>query len=90
MLGRWPGDRILIRSRSGGNLTAAFPEIVAAASQLPDDTALDGELVAWEGDRLAFERLQQRAHRRAATAARAAGELQAHFVAFDLLRTGAA
>ncbi|MFF2519773.1 hypothetical protein [Streptomyces sp. NPDC058086] len=42
VLGRWPGDRVLIRSRSGGNLTAAFPEIIAAASQLPDDTALDG------------------------------------------------
>ncbi|MER5536690.1 hypothetical protein [Streptomyces mirabilis] len=67
----------------------SLSEIVAAASQLPDDTALDGELVAWEGDRLAFERLRQRAHRRAATAARAAGPLPAHFVAFDLLRTGA-
>lgn len=89
LLGRWPGDRVLIRSRRGGNLTAAFPEIVAAASQLPDDTALDGELVVWEGDRLSFERLQQRAHRRAATAVRAVEQWPAHFVAFDLLRAGA-
>ncbi|MGQ4383620.1 ATP-dependent DNA ligase [Streptomyces sp. SAS_270] len=88
LLGRWPGDRVLIRSRRGGNLTLAFPEIVAAASQLPDDTALDGELVVWERDRLSFERLQQRAHRRAATAVRAAQQWPAHFVAFDLLRAG--
>ncbi|WP_079072776.1 ATP-dependent DNA ligase [Streptomyces canus] len=88
LLGRWTGDRVMIRSRSGGNLTPAFPEIVAAASELPDDTALDGELVVWEDDRLAFERLQQRAHRRAATAARAAEQWPAHFVAFDLLRAG--
>ncbi|MFF4504240.1 hypothetical protein [Streptomyces sp. NPDC001401] len=42
MLGRWTGEEILIRSRRGGNLMGAFPEIVAAASQLPEDTALDG------------------------------------------------
>jgi hypothetical protein len=36
----------------------AFPEIQAAArAQLPADTGLDGELVVWEADRLAFERL---------------------------------
>ncbi|MCZ0984504.1 hypothetical protein [Streptomyces diastatochromogenes] len=42
LLGRCTGDQVLIRSRSSGNLTAEFPEIVAAASQLPDDTSLDG------------------------------------------------
>jgi ATP-dependent DNA ligase len=33
LLGRWPGGRVLIRSRNGGNVTAGFPEIVAAASR---------------------------------------------------------
>ncbi|MFI5688377.1 ATP-dependent DNA ligase [Streptomyces sp. NPDC051636] len=70
-------------------MTGAFPEIVAAAADLPDDTALDGELVVWENDQLAFERLQQRRHRRAGAAAQAAAQWPAHFVAFDLLRLGA-
>ncbi|MFI6013335.1 ATP-dependent DNA ligase [Streptomyces sp. NPDC051243] len=45
-----------------------------------------GELVVWEAGRLAFERLQERLQRRAATAARLAGQWPAHFVAFDALR----
>jgi ATP-dependent DNA ligase len=47
-------------------------------------TALDGELVVWERDRLAFERLQQRR----AAAAQAAREWPAHFMAFDLVHRG--
>ncbi|MEU9671282.1 hypothetical protein AB0E25_38190 [Streptomyces bobili] len=54
--------------------------------QLPDDTALDGELVVWEADRLAFERLQQRLPRHGIAAATAAAQWPAHFVAFDVLR----
>ncbi|MFF0094726.1 hypothetical protein ACFYSF_32885 [Streptomyces canus] len=42
----------------------------------------------WENDQLAFERLQQRRHRRAGAAAQAAAQWPAHFVAFDLLRLG--
>jgi len=75
-------------SRTGGDLTGAFPEIVAAAADLPEGTALDGEIVVWENSRLAFERLQQRQHRRAVAAARAAAQWPDHFVAFDLLRLG--
>ncbi|MPY47779.1 hypothetical protein FPZ41_03890 [Streptomyces sp. K1PN6] len=56
--------------------------------QLPGDIVLDGELVVRENGRLAFERLQQRAHRTAASAARAAQQWPAHFVAFDLLHQG--
>lgn len=65
----------------------SFPEVVAGVVQLPDATALDGELVVWDAaGRLAFERLQNRLARRGAGAARAAEEGPAHFVAFDLLR----
>ncbi|MFD0009093.1 hypothetical protein ACFVJ4_43035 [Streptomyces sp. NPDC127178] len=67
-------------------MSPAFPEIVADAGQLPDATALDGELVVWEHGRLAFERLQNRLQRRGPAAALAADEAPAHFVAFDLLR----
>ncbi|WP_309030885.1 ATP-dependent DNA ligase [Streptomyces alfalfae] len=86
-LARYTGGRVLLRSRQGTDMTAAFPEIVdAALAQLPDDTGLDGELVVWEGERLAFERLQQRlARRRGAGALTAARTWPAHLVVFDLL-----
>ncbi|MEV6963377.1 ATP-dependent DNA ligase [Streptomyces sp. NPDC051207] len=65
----------------------AFPEAVAGSVQLPDATAMDGELVVWDAaGHLAFERLQNRLARRGAGAVRAAQEWPAHFVAFDLLR----
>ncbi|MCE7051888.1 ATP-dependent DNA ligase [Streptomyces purpurascens] len=78
--------RVVLRSRRGTEMAPAFPEVVAGAAQLPDATALDGELVVWEEGRLAFERLQNRLQRRGAGAARAAAEWPVHFVAFDLLR----
>ncbi|MEU6687753.1 ATP-dependent DNA ligase [Streptomyces sp. NPDC046832] len=78
--------KVVLRSRRGTEMGPAFPEIVAGAAQLPDATALDGELVVWEQDRLAFERLQNRLQRRGTGAARAADQAPAHFVAFDLLR----
>ncbi|MEU3490627.1 ATP-dependent DNA ligase [Streptomyces massasporeus] len=78
--------KVVLRSRRGTEMGPAFPEIVAGAAQLPDATALDGELVVWEEGRLAFERLQNRLQRRGAGATRAADEAPAHFVTFDLLR----
>lgn len=93
--GKWDGwrallsldaGRLVLRSRNGTDLAPSFPEVRAGAVQLPDATALDGELVVWEGGRLAFERLQGRLQRRSAGAARLAAEWPAHFVAFDLLR----
>ncbi|MFJ4566763.1 hypothetical protein ACIP4U_24240 [Streptomyces caelestis] len=85
----YTGGRVLLRSRRGTDMTAAFPEIRAAAlAQLPADTGIDGELVVWARDRLAFERLQQRLARRGAAAAQATREWPAHFVAFDLVQRG--
>lgn len=78
--------RFVLRSRKGTNLAPAFPEIRSASTQLPDATALDGELVVWESGRTAFERLQGRSQRRGAGAARLAAQWPAHFIAFDLLR----
>ncbi|MGX1508786.1 hypothetical protein RKD44_007788 [Streptomyces collinus] len=87
-LARYADGRVLLRSRQGTDMTAAFPEIAdAAPAQLPGDTGLDGELVVWEGERLAFERLQQRlARRRGAGALAAARTWPAHLVVFDVLR----
>src|SRR3954449_9863879 len=39
--------RVVLRSRRGTEMAAAFPEVVAGAVQLTDATALDGELVVW-------------------------------------------
>lgn len=69
----YAGGRVLPRSRRGTDMTASFAEIRAAAlAQLPEDVGLDGELVVWERDRLAFERLQRRLARHGAASAQAA------------------
>ncbi|MFI1726452.1 ATP-dependent DNA ligase [Streptomyces sp. NPDC020489] len=86
LAGRWADGRVTVLSRNGSDLARPFPEIEAAVRRLPDDTALDCELIVWEAGRLAFERLQQRMHHRGAAAARAAIEWPAHLIAFDLLR----
>ncbi|MFF1278631.1 hypothetical protein ACFVZC_35500 [Streptomyces marokkonensis] len=80
----WDAGRLVLRSRQGTPLADAFPEVRAGAAQLPDGTALDGELIVGdESGRLAFERLQGRIQRRGAGVARLAAEWPAHFVAFD-------
>lgn len=81
----YAAGRVLLRSRHGTDMTTSFPEIRAAAlAQLPEDTGLDGELVVWERDRLAFERPQQRLAGHGA--AQAAREWPARFVAVDLVQ----
>lgn len=85
-LARYADGRVLLRSRQGTDMTAAFPEIAGAAlAQLLADTGRDGELVVWEGERLAFERLQRMARRRGAGALKAARTWPAHLVVFDVL-----
>ncbi|MFE3687788.1 ATP-dependent DNA ligase [Streptomyces sp. NPDC059095] len=49
---------------------------------------INGEIVVWESDRLAFERLQQRMARRGAGAAEGSRQWPAHYVAFDLVHAG--
>jgi ATP-dependent DNA ligase len=78
---------VVLHSRRGTDLLASFPEIAPGSRQLPDATALDGELIVWDtAGRLAFERLQGRLQRRGAGAGRLADQWPAHCVAFDLLR----
>lgn len=91
LVGRWDDGRVLIRSRRGTNMTAAFPEIADAAVHLPPSLGsvlLDGELVVWEAGRLAFGRLGGRLNARPATVRRIAAEFPASFFAFDLLYIG--
>ncbi|MER5301375.1 ATP-dependent DNA ligase [Streptomyces lasiicapitis] len=74
-----------LQSRGGANLTAAFPELAAAARDVREDLVVDGELVVFAGGRLDFVALQQRARRTGRSAAEAARSAPAHVVAFDLL-----
>ncbi|MFG2409907.1 ATP-dependent DNA ligase [Streptomyces brevispora] len=79
------GQPVLLQSRRGAMYQARFPDLVAAAGQLPRGLILDGELTVLEHGQLSFTALQRRA-----TAVRQAKslavELPAHFVAFDVLQ----
>jgi DNA ligase D-like protein (predicted ligase) len=72
-------------SRSGRDVTAAFPE-VAEALAVPQRTAfvVDGEVVAFEGSRTSFERLQPRIQVNDAARARRSGVAVWYYV-FDVL-----
>jgi ATP-dependent DNA ligase len=82
------GGEVLLQARSGRIVTAAFPDLAAAARELPEDTVLDGEVVVWRNGRTDFAAVQKRA---AATPDRApalARALPASYAAFDLLAEG--
>ncbi|OKK10615.1 DNA ligase [Streptomyces sp. CB00455] len=82
------GGRVLLQTRRGSLVQGAFPDLVAAAEQLPDGLVLDGELLAWdvEAGVLSFEGLQRRAAARAGGASALAARLPAFFVVFDVLQ----
>lgn len=95
---KWDGYRLAVVrdagatslwSRHGKDLTGRFPDLEkAAAAQVPAGTALDGEVVAWVGDRLDFTALQRRMAGSPATVARAAHRWPVSYVAFDVLAAG--
>ncbi|MER6976038.1 ATP-dependent DNA ligase, partial [Streptomyces carpinensis] len=64
-----PGS-VLLQSRRGSLIQTRFPDLVRAATVLPDGLVLDGELVVWAGEQLSFEALQRRAASSGRTAAR--------------------
>jgi DNA ligase-1 len=75
-------------SRGEEIITGRFPEISAAAEMLPDGTVIDGEVVAWQGDRvLPFAHLQRRIGRLKLTA-KILQDVPARFLAYDLLEFG--
>jgi DNA ligase D-like protein (predicted ligase) len=54
-------DRVRLLSRTQHGLGGTYPEIVEALErQTADDFVVDGEVVAFEGERPSFSRLQQR------------------------------
>lgn len=87
------GDEIEIASRGAKPLTRYFPELVEAiAEHLPEQCAVDGEIVVRSGEpgaqRLDWEALSQRIHPAESRITRLATETPAEFVAFDLLALG--
>ncbi|MGP3947309.1 ATP-dependent DNA ligase [Streptomyces sp. 7N604] len=79
-----------LQSRSGNDLSTAFPEITEAAAALPEEVVLDGEAVILMEGRLQFGALQQRVNRPLATTRHLAHLQPAHYLAFDLLQRGTA
>jgi DNA ligase D-like protein (predicted ligase) len=73
-------------SRTGRDVTAAFPEVAEALEQQAStDFVVDGEVVAFEGSRTSFARLQPRIQVNDAEKARRSG-VAVHFYVFDVLR----
>jgi DNA ligase 1 len=79
-------NRVILYSRSQGDLTASFPDVAAALARLPHGLVLDGELVALgaDGGVAHFNNLQQRLGVKK-PAARHLGEYPAGFVGYDVL-----
>ena len=79
-------DGARLWSRQRNDLSASFPEIVAPANRLlPGGTVIDGEVCIWAGERLDFDRLQQRLGGGRTRIAQLAAESPASYIAFDLL-----
>src|SRR5215470_136650 len=77
---------VTLRSRTGHALDATYPELVdAIGGQSVSDFVIDGEVVAFEGTRTSFERLQKRI---GLTNPRevAASKVAIYYYVFDLLR----
>src|SRR5947209_5162787 len=55
------GGEVRLESRTGKDLSGTYPEVgTAVAAQRARSLLLDGEVVAYDGDRTSFGRLQQR------------------------------
>jgi DNA ligase-1 len=81
-------SQVWIWSRGEELVTERFPEIVAAATPLPNGTVLDGEVVVWKDGRVAsFNLLQQRIGRKTLTK-KVLADAPVGFIAYDLLELG--
>jgi DNA ligase-1 len=82
------GGTVHLWSRGEELITQRFPEIASAATRLPDGTVLDGEVLAFRGDRpLPFSALQQRIGRQKQIA-QMARAVPVVFMSFDILEDG--
>jgi DNA ligase-1 len=79
------GGQTFIWSRGDELITERFPEITAAAVELPDGTVIDGEILAWSSDApLGFAALQRRIGRKSLSA-KLLADVPAALMTYDLL-----
>jgi DNA ligase D-like protein (predicted ligase) len=79
------GRAVRLMSRNRLALNARYPELEEAlAAQDADDFIVDGEIVAFEGNRTSFARLQRRMQLRDAQRVRQSG-VPVYYYAFDIL-----
>jgi DNA ligase 1 len=79
------GGVVHLWSRGEELITQRFPEVVAAATHLPDGTVLDGEILAFRDDRpLPFSALQQRIGRQKQVA-QMVRAVPVVFMAYDIM-----
>lgn len=80
-------EKVSLYSRDLRTLDGEFPELIAAAKNLPASCILDGELIAYaEGKQLSFFDLQKRLGRKRHQGDLFLGEaVPVRFIAFDLL-----
>jgi DNA ligase-1 len=84
------GGSIYIWSRGEDLITEQFPELATAAQRLPDNTVLDGEIVAWDRQGvMPFGALQTRLGRKKLTS-KLLADAPARYLAYDLLEEHAA
>jgi ATP-dependent DNA ligase len=80
------GDQVLLQSKAGQPLGRYFPELIEALRGLkPQQFVLDGEIVIFSGDHLAFDDLLQRIHPAESRIRKLAGQTPATLMCFDLL-----
>jgi DNA ligase-1 len=78
-------DAVHLWSRGEEVITQRFPEVIAAATHLPDGTVLDGEILAFRDDRpLPFSALQQRIGRQKQVA-QMVRAVPVVFMAYDIM-----
>ena len=81
------GGRLVLKARSGRDVTARYPELRPLGEALAGrEVVLDGEVVAFDGARPSFQKLQGRMHLTSEhTVRRLSRDDPVHYVAFDLL-----
>jgi bifunctional non-homologous end joining protein LigD len=81
------GGSLVLRARSGRDITSRYPELRPIAAALAGrEVVLDGEVVAFDGARPSFQKLQGRMHLTSDHAIRRlAREEPVQYIAFDLL-----
>jgi bifunctional non-homologous end joining protein LigD len=81
------GGSLKLQARTGRDVTSRYPELRPIAQALAGrEVVLDGEVVAFDGTRPSFQKLQGRMHLTSEHAVRRlAREDPVHYIAFDLL-----